>query len=81
MERIGIGGFTERNQVIDKYFASRIPISDVGDRSPYSRTSTAWPTEMPLKPEVVFEAGNRAVSAQGTNILSGLPFHRQTLGD
>ncbi len=70
---MGIGGFTDRDQVIDNYAKSHKPLCDVGDRSPYSRTSTSWPSEMPLKPEVVFEAGNRAISPQGSDILSGLP--------
>lgn len=69
---LGIGGFTDRDTVIDGLFKSHVPIAKVGDRSPYSRTSVLWPDAMPLKPEVVFEAGNRAASPSGTNILSGL---------
>ncbi len=69
---LGIGGFTDRDTVIDSLFKSHVPVAKVGDRSPYSRTSVLWSDAMPLKPEVVFEAGNRAASGAGTNILSGL---------
>lgn len=69
---LGIGGFTDRDTVIDSLFRSHVPVAKVGDRSPYSRTSVLWPDTMPLKPEVVFEAGNRAASTEGTNILSGI---------
>ncbi|WP_088343912.1 MULTISPECIES: S8 family peptidase [Rhodomicrobium] len=69
---LGISGFTDRDTVIDALFKSHVPIAKVGDRSPYSRTSVLWPDTMPLKPEVVFEAGNRAASPSGTNILSGV---------
>jgi hypothetical protein len=69
---LGIGGFTDRDTVSAPYAGYR-PIAAVGDRSPYSRTSTAWPDTMPIKPEVVFEAGNRAVSPGGSDIVSQLP--------
>jgi len=70
---MGIGGFTDRDQVIGRFYKDYRPLTEVGDRSPYSRTSTAWPSSTPLKPEVVFEAGNRAVSPQGSDIVTGLP--------
>ncbi len=70
---IGVGGFTDRDTVKGKYLNGYAAISAVGDRSPYSRTSTSWPKEMPLKPEVVFEAGNRAISPSGRDIVPGVP--------
>ena len=49
-------------------------MSEVGDISPYSRTTTLWgPKYSPVKPEVVFEAGNRAISKSGDEALAGLP--------
>lgn len=70
---LGIGGFTDRDQVSGRLFNGYRPLASVGDRSPYSRTSSGWPGNMPLKPEVVFEAGNKAVSPGGTDLVSGLP--------
>ncbi len=70
---MGIGGFTDRDQVIGNYLKGYQPIAAAGDRSPYSRTSTSWPESMPLKPEVVFEAGNKAISPGGADVVPGLP--------
>ncbi len=70
---IGIGGFTDLNQVLDQIYKGYVPIAAVGDRSPFSRTSAGWPAEMPLKPEVVFEAGNRAYQPAGTDVVTGVP--------
>lgn len=70
---VGVGGFTDRDQVLGSYVKGYEPVASVGDRSPYSRTSTAWPGSTPLKPEVVFEAGNKAMSPGGSTIIPGLP--------
>lgn len=70
---ISIGGFTDRDQVLDPIYRGYEPVSAVGDRSPFSRTSAGWPSEMPLKPEVVFEAGNRAHQPAGTDVVTGVP--------
>ena len=70
---IGIGGFTDRDQVLDRIYKGYEPIAVVGDRSPFSRTAAGWPAEMPLKPEVVFEAGNRAHHPTGTDVVAGIP--------
>jgi hypothetical protein len=44
-----------------------------GSLSPYSRVSTDWiHGRTPIKPEVVFEAGNRALSPAGNELLSGV---------
>lgn len=70
---IGVGGFTDRDTVVGAYLQGYEPLVAVGDRSPYSRTSTGWPSEMPLKPEVVFEAGNRAQRPAGGDVASQVP--------
>lgn len=70
---IGVGGFTDRDTVVGPYLQGYEPLVAVGDRSPYSRTSTGWPSEMPLKPEVVFEAGNRAQRPAGGDVASQVP--------
>jgi hypothetical protein len=45
----------------------------VDSLSPYSRVSCDWiHGRTPIKPEVVFEAGNRAQSANGNELLSGV---------
>ena len=41
--------------------------AEVGDRSPFSRTSIGW-SDAPVKPELVLEAGNRALSPSATEL-------------
>jgi len=54
-----IGGFTDK---IDVTSAPELrPVASVGEHSPFSRTSSNCPQGLtPFKPDVVFEAGNRA---------------------
>lgn len=46
-------------------FADWAPIAPAGDLSPLSRTSVAFPRQWPIKPEVVLEGGNVAISPEG----------------
>jgi hypothetical protein len=41
-----------------------------GELSPHSRTSVTWPQNAPFKPEIVMEAGNRAINPGGTEALT-----------
>jgi Subtilase family len=69
-----VGGFTEKTDIdpSDEY-ASWSPLAGAGDHSPYSRISTDWEhSRTPIKPEIVFEAGNKALSPLGNEILSGI---------
>ena len=69
-----VGGFTEKT-VIDPAdgFAAWTALAESGDLSPYSRISTDWEhSRTPIKPELVFEAGNKALSPEQNEILSGL---------
>jgi hypothetical protein len=69
-----VGGFTEKTEIgpADGY-ADWTPVAEVGDLSPYSRISTDWEhSRTPIKPEIVFEAGNKALSPDQTEILSGI---------
>jgi hypothetical protein len=71
---ITVGGFTQKT-VIDpaEGYADWTAVAESGDRSPYSRISTDWEhSRTPIKPEIVFEAGNKAISPEQNEILSGL---------
>lgn len=47
------------------------PPAEAGALSPHSRTSVTWPQgRAPFKPELVLEAGNRAISPSGREILT-----------
>lgn len=52
-----VGAFTEKT-TLD--YAEFRPVAAEGGISPFSSTSSAWSSEWPLKPDVVFEGGNAA---------------------
>jgi hypothetical protein len=66
-----IGGFTDKVDIADPLFTDWTASAEVGDKSPYSRNSVEW-EDAPVKPDLVFEAGNRALSPMGTELLAGL---------
>ncbi len=66
-----IGGYTDKIAIDpnDPYFSGHRPVVVAGDVSPFSRNSTPWrSSKTPIKPEVVFEAGNRAISNNGRDL-------------
>lgn len=66
-----VGGYTDLIEVKEKGYQDWKPISAAGDLSPHSRTSANWPQgRTPFKPEIVMEAGNRAVNVSGTEALT-----------
>jgi hypothetical protein len=66
-----IGGYTDLIAVRDDGYADWRPIVAAGEVSPHSRTSVTWPQGIaPFKPELVFEAGNRAVDPGQTEVLT-----------
>jgi hypothetical protein len=69
-----VGGFTGKTLIdpIEGY-EDWTAVAESGDLSPYSRISTDWEhSRTPIKPEIVFEAGNKALSPEQNEILSGL---------
>jgi len=66
-----IGGYTDLDQIADNGYQDWSPAVAAGELSPHSRTSVTWPQgRAPFKPELVLEAGNRAVSPSGREILT-----------
>jgi len=66
-----IGGCTNLVDIHDEGFEDWTAMASVGTLSPHSRTSTSWRQGMaPIKPELVMEAGNRAVNQAQTECLS-----------
>jgi hypothetical protein len=68
---VTIGGFTDKNDIHNPYYQDWTAVAEVGDRSPYSRTSVDW-FDAPIKPDLVFEAGNRALSPAGNELIAGI---------
>ena len=68
-----VGGFTDRVSIEEPDLDGWQPMVGVGEKSPYSRASTDWPhSATAIKPELVFEAGNRALSPNEVDISSGV---------
>lgn len=68
---ITVGGYTDKITIDDPGYEEWSPLANAGDLSPFTRTSVTWPqSKTPFKPEVVMEAGNRALNPAGTEVLS-----------
>lgn len=66
-----VGGYTDKTYIEEDDLAGWTPLAEAGDLSPYTRTSVMWPqSKAPFKPEIVMEAGNRAVSPDRRDVLS-----------
>ena len=66
-----IGGCTDLTHITEEDHVDWTPAAAAGELSPHSRTSAFWPQGVtPIKPELVLEAGNRAISPSGREILS-----------
>jgi hypothetical protein len=70
---LSIGGYTQKTNISEPDYAAWTPSAAVGEMSPYSRTSTLWhSSKSPFKPDLVLEAGNRAISPSGLEAVAGL---------
>lgn len=66
-----IGGYTDAIEITDAGYEDWSPLSDAGELSPHTRTSTGWTSSRsPFKPELVMEAGNRAVCPARRDLLT-----------
>lgn len=66
-----VGGYTDLIDVRDEGYEDWTPMVSAGELSPHSRTSVTWPQGLsPFKPELVMEAGNRAVNPGQTEMLT-----------
>lgn len=79
-----VGAFTNFVRITDPDSAGYQPIAAAGALSPFSTTSRTWSKEWPLKPDVVLEGGNAAVThlhatpyAETKSSLSLLTTHYQ----
>lgn len=65
-----VGGYTDLIDVRDNGYRHWSPMAAAGDLSPHSRTSETWISNAPFKPEIVMEAGNRAINPARTEALT-----------
>ena len=68
---ISVGGYTNKTLIDDEGYEDWTPFAEAGDISPFTRTAVTWPRgRSPNKPDIVMEAGNRALSPAETEVLS-----------
>lgn len=68
-----VGGVTFKGDIAARDRSEWSAGVEVGNSSPYGRTSSQWPDgSQPVKPEVVFEAGNRAINLVGDDVVDGM---------
>ena len=74
---ICVGAYTE------KTLPNMNTVANLFELSPYSRTSSSWGNNWPLKPEVVFEGGNRVLldngETEGHDDLEVLTVHKNVM--
>lgn len=62
---ITVGAYTEKTRIVGADAEAYSPLAPAGGLSPFSTTSATWDQKQwPLKPDVVFEGGNLAITNQ-----------------
>ncbi len=65
---LSVGAHTQKWQITTSGYEGHRPIAAPGQLSPYSTTSHLWDDGLwPVKPEILMEGGNRAISPDGTS--------------
>ena len=59
---VAVGAYTDRFEISEPALEGWEALAEPGELAPSSTTSMTWDTEWPLKPDVVVEGGNMAVS-------------------
>jgi len=72
---VTVGAHTELAAIdgADPGLAGWTPMAPPGQLSPHSTTSVPFDSQWPIKPEIVFEGGNVAVSPDATSTNPGVP--------
>ncbi len=60
-----VGAYTDRAQIDEATYAGWSCVAARGDLAPTSTTSCIWQGQWPLKPDIVMEGGNMALSPRG----------------
>ena len=59
---ITVGGYANKENIIDDALNGFHALARHGELSPYSSTSVSWKKNWPIKPDVLFDAGNVATN-------------------
>jgi hypothetical protein len=81
---LAVGAITYKDSIDQREYPGYKTIASAGGLSPYSCSSAIWDKAWPIKPDVVFEGGNRALRPDGdTDSLRSLELltvdHRPTV--
>ncbi|HEU4653139.1 MAG TPA: S8 family peptidase [Steroidobacteraceae bacterium] len=60
-----VGAVTYKDVIDAQIYPGYLPLAPVGGLSPYSCSAGTWARDWPIKPDVVFEGGNRARRPDG----------------
>lgn len=71
---ITVGGYAGKVELHDKDFRGFHALASKRELSPYSKTSMSWSKMWPVKPEVLFEAGNMATNDVDCDSCDDLSF-------
>jgi hypothetical protein len=63
-----VGAATDRHIIDDETFDGWKVVAEPGDLAPSSSTSAAWRRQWPLKPDIVVEGGNAALSPDSSDV-------------
>lgn len=63
---VTVGACTAKNAIREPGFAERPVVAPRGGLAPMSPTSCGWDKEWPIKPDIVFEGGNRFIETDRT---------------
>jgi len=61
-----VGAYTGRATIDEPSYSGWTAVAPIGDLSPTSTTSCIWQGQWPIKPDIVMEGGNMALSPNGT---------------
>jgi hypothetical protein len=68
---ITVGAYTEKDELFDTTMRDNYsPLVEGGSLSPFSSSSIGWAKQWPIKPEILCEGGNLAVSNDDPNFYS-----------
>ena len=62
-----VGAYTDRTEIDEPTFAGWTCVAPPGALGPTSTTSCTWKSQWPLKPDIVMEGGNMAISPRRTD--------------
>ncbi len=63
---VTVGACTAKDHIRDSQLSQKRTVAPRGALAPMSTTSCAWDKEWPVKPDIVFEGGNRFIETDGT---------------